>query len=328
LPTQSEAEAIANVLVTREGKTMCKCRLVVAVAAALTVMILGPEATLGAVHASGQIELYATGLDASLQENVLNGSQLLRFSGETKLLGEGLVYSYGYGFTPHGPGLAEFYSAGDVGAAGGKIGAAVWGTGGGGWYESPTAGGKATVAWEDGLGLSWRGSGDPPALPGAHLVFTFRQVGLLQVVDLSAAYSTANFYSKTFGGSAQQLDYYVISTYYNPPGTSKTFGIDVVHTGTLELDNNRRGTYRYDLTTGAGSDYGSAVAAFGTTMTLTSITFADGTTPESRGFDLVFDSGIQSPNLTAIPEPRTLIVWSLLGASGVGIGWWRRRRKA
>ena len=31
---------------------------------------------------------------------------------------------------------------------------------------------------------------------------------------------------------------------------------------------------------------------------------------------------------SAIPEPSTLIVWSLLGASGVGIGWWRRRRRA
>ena len=28
-----------------------------------------------------------------------------------------------------------------------------------------------------------------------------------------------------------------------------------------------------------------------------------------------------------IPEPSTLIVWSLLGALGVTVGWWRRRRK-
>jgi hypothetical protein len=28
----------------------------------------------------------------------------------------------------------------------------------------------------------------------------------------------------------------------------------------------------------------------------------------------------------AIPEPSTLIVWSLLGASGIAVGWWRRRR--
>jgi len=29
-----------------------------------------------------------------------------------------------------------------------------------------------------------------------------------------------------------------------------------------------------------------------------------------------------------IPEPATLIIWSLLGGLGVGLGWWRRRRLA
>ena len=30
--------------------------------------------------------------------------------------------------------------------------------------------------------------------------------------------------------------------------------------------------------------------------------------------------------LTPVPEPASLIVWSLLGASGIGFGWWRRKR--
>jgi hypothetical protein len=28
------------------------------------------------------------------------------------------------------------------------------------------------------------------------------------------------------------------------------------------------------------------------------------------------------------PEPATVIIWSLLGAVGIGVGWWRRRRAA
>ncbi len=31
-------------------------------------------------------------------------------------------------------------------------------------------------------------------------------------------------------------------------------------------------------------------------------------------------------DVTPIPEPSTLIVWSLLGALGITVGWWRRRR--
>ena len=51
--------------------------------------------------------------------------------------------------------------------------------------------------------------------------------------------------------------------------------------------------------------------------------------------------GVQSPSgddhivgylvefeTSAIPEPSTLIIWSLLGVLGVTVGWWRRRRAA
>jgi hypothetical protein len=29
-----------------------------------------------------------------------------------------------------------------------------------------------------------------------------------------------------------------------------------------------------------------------------------------------------------LPEPSTFIIWSLLAALGIMVGWWRRRRKA
>jgi len=33
-------------------------------------------------------------------------------------------------------------------------------------------------------------------------------------------------------------------------------------------------------------------------------------------------------SITPIPEPSTLIIWSLLGALGMAAGWWRRRKRA
>jgi hypothetical protein len=29
-----------------------------------------------------------------------------------------------------------------------------------------------------------------------------------------------------------------------------------------------------------------------------------------------------------IPEPSTVIIWSLLGGMGIGIGWWRKKKAA
>ncbi len=46
--------------------------------------------------------------------------------------------------------------------------------------------------------------------------------------------------------------------------------------------------------------------------------------------DAVFQVDYVSPNLpgSSIPEPATVIVWSLLGGLGISVGWLRRRRAA
>ena len=58
-------------------------------------------------------------------------------------------------------------------------------------------------------------------------------------------------------------------------------------------------------------------------------------TEEMRYIRYTVDGGTHWANLrelevyaAPIPEPAALVVWSLLGASGIGIGWWRRRRGA
>jgi hypothetical protein len=57
-------------------------------------------------------------------------------------------------------------------------------------------------------------------------------------------------------------------------------------------------------------------------VTWEDLSFGGGNDEDYDDMMYLFDS------VAPIPEPSTLIVWSLLGASGVGIGWWRRRRKA
>ncbi len=123
---------------------------------------------------------------------------------------------------------------------------------------------------------------------------------------------------------------------------------------------NRVGLFGYDLTdagfssispslsftvptTQSGKDFQSAEYGFGfslktnggnshahfmDTMGLESITFVDGTTPESRGFSLTFASGTTSPNVAAVPEPGSLGLAGL-GLSGLvgGRAWLRSRRR-
>jgi hypothetical protein len=59
--------------------------------------------------------------------------------------------------------------------------------------------------------------------------------------------------------------------------------------------------------------WGGFTGLFNHTVKLESITFADGSTPEEHGFELVFGSGFTSPNVsTAVPEPGSAVIFLLL----------------
>jgi hypothetical protein len=84
------------------------------------------------------------------------------------------------------------------------------------------------------------------------------------------------------------------------------------------------------LEAGAGSGQGSYTADASHTAGIQSVLVQDSlgnwVTPESLGLGVAFDSGMASPNSSPVPEPTTIIIWSLLGSLAITIGWWRKRK--
>lgn len=136
-------------------------------------------------------------------------------------------------------------------------------------------------------------------------------------------------------------------SHYSESGTDSTFaGIGYDSDGsfsgsgsfamTLSLTSGEAGVA--SATTGysvfsnlwANARNGFATGDFSHTTVLTAITLADGSTPESQGYTLSFDSGLLSPNLrpaSTVPEPASLplaLVGVTVAVMGYGSGRLRR----
>ena len=103
--------------------------------------------------------------------------------------------------------------------------------------------------------------------------------------------------------------------------------VDIDELLSVTLTQSPTGAYAYALhislrVTALDAD---AIIDFGNTASPFSITFANGVRPEDIGYQLNFDSGMSSPNISAVPEPGSI---ALLGLGLVGLGFASRRRKA
>lgn len=129
----------------------------------------------------------------------------------------------------------------------------------------------------------------------------------------------------------------------------QTFGDDVYSSPGMDLDSDgtfagrgffdmelflRQGadgrfsgsqTYQVMVSAIANAGWGTASVDSLHTVSLSGLTLADGTTPESAGYTVTFASGLLSPNLAPnpVPEPSSLALIGLGAASFVA---WRRRR--
>jgi hypothetical protein len=159
----------------------------------------------------------------------------------------------------------------------------------------PTVQGNVSVSWMDSFQLLARTPGITLP-PGMDLIFRAKVEGAVAdrldppiTQPANKMFFSSFLGNQQFGENHDPLDGIVE---FNSPISAK------VAVGAHGAGNISYG-FGIQLNTATGLD----IADFGDTMKLESITFADGTTPESRGYDIVFASGMGSPNISAVPEP-------------------------
>lgn len=98
--------------------------------------------------------------------------------------------------------------------------------------------------------------------------------------------------------------------------------------GTVVLDVAVGTTFEIGGRAWAYAGAGEAIVSsnFGNTMTLTSILLPDGTTPESRGYTVAFESGFDPSSAAAVPEPTGFVLWGPALALAIAAHVRRKRR--
>lgn len=269
--------------------------------------------------------LLATGLNSSFELNTANSPISISQSSCFAVTGSHSVTSYGgSGFVVANP-VGQFVSSVNYAASNGNLSLKLTAFAEGGRPFSPTAGGEVQVGWNDRLQLVWEGAGPPPLLPSNDLSLKYQLTGNVDadingVTGVSSGiFSSASVSASIFG----QGPTYSVSenAVFNPLDDPIFVNTEVGAEATLGSDLSL--SFAPVLRVSVSTSFGTGTADAGNTLRFKSITFTDGTTPEDLGYRIVFDSGIQSPNV--IPEPTSFAVW--LGITNVvviGTKLWRR----
>ena len=107
------------------------------------------------------------------------------------------------------------------------------------------------------------------------------------------------------------------STTYNPSGTA-----GITSTATATVGNT---TQTFNFTTTSANAWTTETMFFTATSNLSStlITIQGSTGVKYIGLDNVSVNAV-----AVVPEPASLVVWSLLGLGGVSVCWWQWRQRA
>jgi hypothetical protein len=277
---------------------------------------------------AGSIHLLGSGLDSSLQRDSQFGDVYLNFQGGLALFGSGTQTSYGAPSPPLITGIAVFNSTASINAFNGKLGVTLSGSGGN--LGGQAGGGDASVAWHDGLTLFWNGKGPAPILPSYLNIGTVLDAQLSTSIDGITGISSIIYSDASISVSFNQnsLSWSVDkNAVFNPTGKDLTLTPNLNFTETL--DQGGHTSLTWGVSASVSTTIGTGSVNAGDTFKMVSITLPDGSTPESEGWAVVFDSGIPSPNLSsAVPEPSSLTVVCIGVVGGLVYAWRRRKQTA
>jgi hypothetical protein len=203
----------------------------------------------------------------------------------------------------------------------------------------PQVSASARIDYQDEIKLFYRGTGPIPSIIGDGINLNWViDANLSATLPDSVPFPSSKWSSwanATFGVQSDSLRYtigknFVFGLAPNGLTVSAVPGITV----NQSLSPDYSTSVRASLILGASTSIGQFSLDVFDTMKFESITFSDGTTPESHGFDIVLASGMASPNATAtanaavVPEPSSgLILMSVCLVTGSITRRKRLRRK-
>lgn len=162
-------------------------------------------------------------------------------------------------------------------------------------YESPSADIDVSANFQDVYRLVGQGT-----VPFNSTVLNLNLEGLFDSSTTATEFSQVR--AKAFLKDRATGDSFLVAEYARGFGEEKgTNDVSAFLSISKLLGPNQNTIINAGLrATGFASGEASLKIGFGKTLTLESITFPDGSTPESHGFAIVFESGLVSPNLPSL----------------------------